>query len=109
MLIALYKHVCYNKGNVTIAMTLGEELERKRTIGRNSEQHNRKGKHMVRKYQNKNNKNKIKDGFITANLVLGLVLMSATGEGWEAMIANLIGLGLLALTAVLAKRVTEGA
>lgn len=95
-------------------MTLGEELERKRTIGRNSEQHNRKGKHMVRKYQNKNNKNKnnknkIRDWFIAVNLVLGLLLMSATGEGWEAIIVNLIGLGLLALTAVLAKRVTEGA
>lgn len=64
---------------------------------------------MVRKYQNKNSKNKIKDWVITANIVLGLLLMSATGEGWNAIIANLIGLGLLALTALLAKRVTEGA
>lgn len=64
---------------------------------------------MVRKYQNKNNKNKIKDWFIVANLVLGLLLMSATGEDWNAIFANLIGVGLLVLTAVLAKRVTEGA
>lgn len=64
---------------------------------------------MVRKYQNKNIKNKIKDWFIVANLVLGLLLMSATGEGWNVIFANLIGVGLLVLTAILAKRVTEGA
>lgn len=63
---------------------------------------------MVRKYQNKNIKNKIKDWFIVANLVLGLLLMSATGEDWNATFANLIGVGLLALTAILAKRVTKG-
>lgn len=64
---------------------------------------------MVRKYQNKNIKNKIKDWFIVTNLVLGLLLMSATGEGWNVIFANLIGVGLLVLTAILAKRVTEGA
>lgn len=64
---------------------------------------------MVRKYQNKNIKNKIKDWFIVTNLVLGLLLMSATGEDWNVIFANLIGVGLLVLTAILAKRVTEGA
>ena len=63
---------------------------------------------MAQNYKNKNNKNKIKGWFITANIILGLVLMSATGEDWSATFANLIGVGLLALTAILAKRVTKG-
>ena len=63
---------------------------------------------MAQKYQNKNTKNKIKGWFITANIILGLVLMSATGEDWSATFANLIGVGLLALTAILANRVTKG-
>ena len=63
---------------------------------------------MAQNYQNKNTKNKIKGWFITANIILGLLLMSATSEDWSAIFANLIGVGLLALTAILAKRVTEG-
>lgn len=63
---------------------------------------------MAQKFQNKNTKNKIKGWFITANIILGLLLMSATGEDWNATFANLIGVGLLALTAILAKRVTKG-
>ena len=64
---------------------------------------------MAQKYQNKNTKNKINGWFITANIILGLLLMSATGEDWSATFANLIGVGLLALTAILANRVTKGA
>ena len=64
---------------------------------------------MAQNYKNKNTKNKIKGWFITANIILGLLLMSATGEDWSATFANLIGVGLLALTAILAKLVTEGA
>ncbi len=63
---------------------------------------------MAQNYKNKNTKNKIKGWFITANIILGLLLMSATGEDWNATFANLIGVGLLALTAILAKRVTKG-
>ena len=64
---------------------------------------------MAQNHKNKNTKNKIKGWFITANIILGLLLMSATGEDWSATFANLIGVGLLALTAILAKLVTEGA
>lgn len=63
---------------------------------------------MAQNCQNKNIKNKIKGWFITANIILGLLLMSATGEDWNATFANLFGVGLLALTAILAKRVTKG-
>ena len=64
---------------------------------------------MSQNHKNKNTKNKIKGWFITASIILGLVLMSATGEDWSATFANLIGVGLLAITAILAKLVTEGA
>ena len=64
---------------------------------------------MAQNYKNKNTKNKIKGWFITVTIILGLLLMSATGEDWSATVANLIGVGLLALTAILAKLVTEGA
>ena len=101
MLIALYKHVCYNKGNVTIALTLGEELERKRTIGRNSEQYNRKGKRMVRKYQNKNNKHKLLNGTISTCIIAGLVCMSAISDDYKGYIVNAIGLGLLGIAILL--------
>ena len=63
---------------------------------------------MAQNHKNKNTKNKIKGWFITVTIILGLLLMSATGEDWSATVANLIGVGLLALTAILAKRVTKG-
>ena len=64
---------------------------------------------MAQNHKNKTTNNNIKGWFITANIILGLLLMSATGEDWSATFANIIGVGLLALTAILAKLVREGA